>query len=87
MRVFGDARATFTKVSEAGSEVLLSVDGTDASLRVDEHGFNSTLGNALAYLTVLGKDDELLDEGANSDSMVMGVDADAAVSGLVVANL
>ena len=87
VRVFGDARATFTKVSEAGSEVLLSVDGTDASLRVDEHGFNSTLGNALAYLTVLGKDDELLDEGANSDSMVMGVDADAAVSGLVVANL
>ena len=86
VRVFGSARATFTKVSEAGSEVLLSVDGNDASLRVDEHGFNSTLGNALAYMTVLGKDD-VADEGANSDSMVMGADADAAVTGLVVANL
>ena len=88
VHVFGDARATVARVDEAGeSSVLLSVDGRDERARVDEHGFNSTLGDALGFLTVLGVDDVTdANEGA-SDAMVMGTGADATITNLVVANL
>ena len=88
VHVFGDARATVARVDEAGeSSVLLSVDGRDEHARVDEHGFNSTLGDALGFLTVLGVDDVTdANEGA-SDAMVMGTGADATITNLVVANL
>ena len=85
VHVFGGARATFTEVTASGSEVLLSADGENASARVDEHGFNSTLGDALFFLTVLGKDDA--DEDASPDATVTGTGADATITGLTVANL
>jgi len=88
VHVFGDARATVARVDDAGeSSVLLSVDGRDENARVDEHGFDSTLGNALFFLTVLGVDDVTDANEDASDAMVMGTGADATITGLVVANL
>ena len=88
VHVFGDARATVARVDDAGeSSVLLSVDGRDEHARVDEHGFNSTLGDALGFLTVLGVDDVTDANEDASDAMVMGTGADATITGLVVANL
>ena len=68
-------------VDDAGeSSVLLSVDGRDENARVDEHGFDSTLGNALFFLTVLGVDDVTDANEDASDAMVMGTGAGATIA-------
>ena len=87
--LFGLANATFTEVRlelDGGEQILLVVDGGDASLKLDPHGFASTLGGARAYLSIAGFDDEV-DLGQSVDSFILGVGDGAAVSGLAVANL